>query len=204
MMAVMSSQRPTTTTDRKQRTHARILEVAARAVRRGGYQGVGVADIMKAAGLTHGGFYAHFASRDALLVEAVAWAGRDNAAQLQARVDHHLAQGAAPFAALVMAYLNDAHLASPEGGCVVAALASETPRQSAEVQAAARDRVRALMARVQAALPAEVPAEQASVITATLVGALQLARTLGGEAGQAVLAQTRQALLQRPGTAPGP
>ena len=56
---------------RKEDTHNRIVEVAARAIRRNGYDGVGVAEVMKEAGLTHGGFYAHFDSRDALLVEAV-------------------------------------------------------------------------------------------------------------------------------------
>ena len=63
---------------RKELSHERIVNVAARAIRRAGYRGVGVADIMKEAGLTHGGFYAHFSSRDALLVEAMQRAGRHN------------------------------------------------------------------------------------------------------------------------------
>lgn len=182
--------------DRKQQTHERILDVASRAVRRGGYQGVGVADIMKAAGLTHGGFYAHFASRDALLVEAIDWTGRHNTSSLRARMAQLQGQGASPFEALVTAYLGEAHLANPEQGCVVAALASENPRQSAEVQAAAARRARALVTGVRTALPEGVPAAQAQVIAATLVGALQLARTLGGDEARALLAQTREALLQ--------
>ena len=56
--------------NRKEITHTRIVETAARAIRRSGYDGTGVADIMKEAGLTHGGFYAHFPSRDAMLAEA--------------------------------------------------------------------------------------------------------------------------------------
>ena len=60
---------------KREQTHARIVEAAARALRREGFAGVGVADVMKQAGLTHGGFYAHFASREALLLEAVALAG---------------------------------------------------------------------------------------------------------------------------------
>jgi TetR/AcrR family transcriptional repressor of nem operon len=63
---------------RKQLTHDRILDTAARVLRDSGFQGVGVADIMKRAGLTHGGFYAHFPSRDALLAEALARAGEDS------------------------------------------------------------------------------------------------------------------------------
>jgi len=57
-------------TSKKQETRERILRAAARAIRKHGYEGVGVAEVMKDAGLTHGGFYAHFASRDALLAAA--------------------------------------------------------------------------------------------------------------------------------------
>ena len=62
---------------RKALSHERIVDAAARAIRREGYAGVGVADVMKEAGLTHGGFYAHFPSRDALLAAAMERAGRD-------------------------------------------------------------------------------------------------------------------------------
>ncbi len=60
---------------RKELSHERIVDAAARAIRREGYAGVGVADVMKEAGLTHGGFYAHFPSRDAMLVAAMERAG---------------------------------------------------------------------------------------------------------------------------------
>ena len=70
-----------TPNSRKQETHERIVDVAARAIRRHGYAGVGVADVMKEAGLTHGGFYAHFDSRDALLVEA--YLGDEHLASLE-------------------------------------------------------------------------------------------------------------------------
>ena len=69
-----------TPNSRKEETHERIVDAAARAIHRHGYAGVGVADVMKQAGLTHGGFYAHFESRDALLAEAIERAGRDSAA----------------------------------------------------------------------------------------------------------------------------
>src|SRR5207248_9343903 len=62
---------------KKEQTRERILRAAARAIRKHGYEGVGVADVMKEAGLTHGGFYAHFASRDALLAAAVGQAGAE-------------------------------------------------------------------------------------------------------------------------------
>ena len=72
---------------KKERTHERILDAAARAIRRNGYAGVGVADVMKEAGLTHGGFYAHFDSRDALLVEALARAGASGEPVARARIE---------------------------------------------------------------------------------------------------------------------
>jgi hypothetical protein len=80
---------------------------------------------------------------------------------------------------------------------VVAALASEMARQGDAVREAARQRVQALVALVAAALPAGTSAAEAGVVAATMVGSLQLARTLGGEAGRALLAQTRDALIQR-------
>jgi len=184
---------------RKELSHERIVDVAARAIRRAGYRGVGVADIMKEAGLTHGGFYAHFDSRDALVVEAMQRAGRENQAALEVAVARRVAKGSTRFAALVHAYLHDSHLDRPEQGCVVAALASEMTRQDNAVRDEARRRVTDLMALVGSALPDGDEPGAAAVVTATLVGALQLARTLDGKAGRALLAQTREALIQRHG-----
>lgn len=181
---------------RKQVTHDRIVETAARAIRRAGFQGVGVADIMKEAGLTHGGFYAHFASRDALLCEALEHAGQDAAARMAQRAASRPADGASAFRALVEGYLSERHLASTDNGCPVAALASEVPRQAPEVRAVAAGRVRGLVARVHASLPAGAAPDTAVVVTGQLVGALQMARTLGDNAeGKAWLAATRRALL---------
>lgn len=184
---------------RKEITHERILDTAARAIRRAGYGGIGVADIMKEAGLTHGGFYAHFPSRDAMLVEAMAWAGKDSERRLTSRLAKADPRGASPLRALIDSYLSPAHLAAPEAGCPVAALVSEMPRQSAEVREAGRSRVQALLDRVRQVLP-EADAAQAMVIVSSLVGALQLARALGDNAeGHALLAANREALLNRYG-----
>lgn len=182
---------------RKELTHDRILEVASRAIRRAGYDGVGVADLMKEAGLTHGGFYAHFASRKALLAEATQRAGLDTAALLNQRLREGEAQGISAFSALVNAYLGDAHLENPEAGCVVAALASEIPRQDEEVARAARARLLGLVELVRRTLPSAADAGQAQVVAATMVGALQLARALQGKAGKALLANARAALIQQ-------
>ena len=181
---------------RREATHDRIVEVAARTLRRNGYAGVGVADVMKQAGLTHGGFYAHFESRDALLAEAIERAGRDSALALARRADAHRARGQSALRAVIEAYLSDTHLGGTENGCVVAALGSEMPRQAAPLRAPSIARVRKLIALVQGALPSGGTREQAMVIASALVGTLQLARTLGVNAqGRAMLAASRDALL---------
>lgn len=181
---------------RREATHDRIVDVAARALRRNGYTGVGVADVMKQAGLTHGGFYAHFESREALLVEAIERAGRDTGAAMKRRIDTSRARGESPLRALVEGYLAEAHLGSSEAGCVVAALGSEMSRQSPTLLAPSVERVRRLIGLVRHALPEGAPKDQAMAIAGTLVGSLQLARTLGVNAqGKAMLAAARSALL---------
>lgn len=181
---------------RKQATHDRILETASRAIRRAGHQGVGVADIMKGAGLTHGGFYAHFENRDALVSEAIHHAGTNSLSALQASIEKQCAKGASAVEALVSAYLSDAHLASPEAGCPIAALLGEVPRQAEVVQQASRDRITAFIATVKAQLPARRPPAAAETLACSLVGALQMARAIGhNKAGKAFLAARRADLI---------
>ena len=188
---------------RKELTHERIVETAARAIRRAGFHGVGVADIMKEAGLTHGGFYAHFASRDALLAEALERAGSESAARLARSTGAQPAQAESPLHALVESYLSDAHLAGTERGCPVAALVGEMPRQAPAVREAAAASVRGLLAAVQRALPEGAPAGSAEAVASQLVGALQLARALGdNDEGRALLAHARAAVLARYEQAP--
>lgn len=183
---------------RKEQSHERIVDAAARAIRRAGYSGVGVADVMKEAGLTHGGFYAHFPSRDALLAAAMERAGQDGAARLSQNMARRRAEGASPLRAWVEAYLSDAHLTGCERGCPVAALASEIPRQSDDVREVAASRVQRLMEAVQQVLPAQAGEHAAAAVLSTLVGALQLARALGDNPrGRAVLASARQAVLDQ-------
>jgi AcrR family transcriptional regulator len=189
----MTARSPT----RKELTHDRIVEVAARAIRRGGYEGVGLADLMKEAGLTHGGFYAHFASRKALMAEATLRAALDTSAVLGERLLKRQAQGMSPLSALVNTYLADTQLDNLECGCVVAALASEIPRQDQEVASAARASVMGLLELVRRNLPAGVDQRQAEVVAATMVGALQLARALGGKSGKAWLANARASLIEQ-------
>jgi AcrR family transcriptional regulator len=164
---------------RKEATHERIVEVAARAIRRTGYGGTGVADIMKEAGLTHGGFYAHFASREAMLAEAADRAGGEAVATLA-----EIAAAAPPQQALrslVRAYLSKAHVEGVETGCAVAALGSEMPRQAPEVRRAATRRIKEqidLVARQSPDWGQPGAHERARVTVATMVGALVLARAV--------------------------
>jgi AcrR family transcriptional regulator len=182
---------------RKEASHERILEAAARAIRRAGYAGASVAEVMKEAGLTHGGFYAHFDSRDAMVAEAIDHAGAQNTDSISRRMITLQRRGATPFRSLIKAYLSEQHMNSPDGGCVVAALGSEMARQPEIVREASCRRVKNLVQRVQSVLPEQVPEEEAAVIASTMVGALQMARALEPKEGRALLDANRKALLER-------
>jgi AcrR family transcriptional regulator len=164
---------------RKAATHERIVEVAARAIRRSGYGGTGVADIMKEAGLTHGGFYAHFASREAMLAEAADRAGAESiaaAARIIAAVPPEQV-----LQSLLQAYLSKAHVESAEIGCPIAALGSEMPRQAPEVRRAATRRIKEmidLIARQSSDWGQPGAHEHALMTVATMVGTLLLARAV--------------------------
>ena len=163
----------------KEATHDRIVEAAARAIRRSGYDGTGVADIMKDAGLTHGGFYAHFASREAMLAEAADRAGSESVALME-----RVAATVPPQRALhemLQAYLSKAHVEGVENGCATAALGSEMPRQAPEVRRAATRRIKAMIDLVARQLPdwgRPGAHEHALVTVAAMVGALVLARAV--------------------------
>jgi len=163
----------------KEVTHERIVETAARAIRRTGYEGTSVADIMKEAGLTHGGFYAHFASREAMLAEAAERASADAVA-----ASTRVAASAPPeqgLERLLRAYLSKEHVKGVEMGCPFAALGSETPRQAPEVRRAATRGIKAMIDIVARQSPdwgQRGAHEHALVTVATMVGALLLARAV--------------------------
>jgi TetR/AcrR family transcriptional repressor of nem operon len=178
-MSVMRSRKRDSRASAKAETHDRIVSVAAQAIRRSGYDGTGVADIMKKAGLTHGAFYAHFASREAMLAEAARKASADSTAAMTRVV----AKGP-PDRALVSvlsAYLSKEHLERVEIGCPLAALGSETWRQTPEVRRVATQHIKELVDLVARQLPdGGQPAahERALVTVATMVGTLLLARAV--------------------------
>lgn len=178
-MHIMRKARTNARDAAKEASHERIVAAAARAIRRSGYDGTGVADIMKEAGLTHGAFYAHFPSREAMLAEAAARACAESAA-LAADV----VAAAPPDKALecmLRAYLSREHLEQVESGCPLAALGSETPRQAPDVRRTATRHIKAMVDLVARQSPdwgQPGTHEQALVTIATMVGALLLARAV--------------------------
>ena len=179
MMSIMRSTPANTRASTKEASHKRIVDVAARAIRRSGYSGTGVSDIMKEAGLTHGAFYAHFESREAMLAEAADRAG----AESNAAVSKLLANVPTDEAlrTLVKAYLSKSHMNGVETGCPVSALGSEMHRQSPEVRHASTQRIKEMIDLIARQLPdwgQPNAHDQALVTAATLVGTLMLARAV--------------------------
>lgn len=173
---------------KKAETHERIVRAAARAVRQHGYAGVSVADVMKDAGLTHGGFYAHFASREAMLAEALECAGQESLATLGKATAK--AVPAEALEAFVAAYLSDGHVDHAEAGCALAALGSETRRQPAELRHGATRRVKEMADLIARQLPDWPQAEgraDALGVMSSLVGAVVIARIVDDPAVSAAV-----------------
>ncbi|GLK79635.1 TetR/AcrR family transcriptional regulator [Methylopila turkensis] len=163
--------------EHKAATRERILSRAAALFRRDGVDGVSVPALMKEAGLTHGGFYAHFSSKDALIAEAVE-------RSLSETVDHLVSvarrgdeDGRERVADVIDAYVNPEHRDHPEVGCAVAALGAETSRGEAVVQKAMADGARASAERLGAALGGGDQAlDDMLGLYAGMIGAIVLAR----------------------------
>ncbi|HXZ02956.1 MAG TPA: TetR/AcrR family transcriptional regulator [Stellaceae bacterium] len=177
----------------KQATHQRILETAAAAIRARGLAGIGIAELMQEAGLTHGGFYAHFESKDALIAEVLSLA---SGAARQAMSE--TAAAAPPGEALIAvadAYLTTRHREHPERGCVVAALGSEIAREPGAARQRLSDAIIARLDRLAELAPAGDDAgrrRQAIGAFAAMVGGLILARGVeDADAADRILADVR-------------
>ena len=158
---------------------ASTTDVAARAIRRSGYDGTGVADIMKEAGLTHGAFYAHFTSREAMLAEAAEQACAESAATA-ADVVASMPRDRA-LTSMLQAYLSKEHFEHADRGCPLAALGSETSRQAPEVRRVATRHVKEMIDLVARQSPdwGQPAAHERAIVTiATMVGALVLSRAV--------------------------
>jgi AcrR family transcriptional regulator len=163
----------------KAETHERIVKTAARAIREHGYGGASVADVMNQAGLTHGGFYAHFGSREAMLEEAIDCAAGEGRARLIAASER--AEPGRGLEAIVGSYLSDRHVEQPGSGCTLAALGSETARQSPALRRIATRQVRGLAGLLAAQMPGGDSPDNRDRALATLsamVGALLLSRAV--------------------------
>ena len=179
MMIIMRHRKTNARAAAKDATHERIVSVAARAIRRSGYDGTGVADIMKEAGLTHGAFYAHFPSREAMLAEAIGKACAESAAAAAGAAAD--APPGRSLASMLSAYLSSEHLQHAEIGCPLAALGSETSRQAPEVRRVATRHIKEMIDLVARQLRdwGQPGAHQRALVTvATMVGALLLARAV--------------------------
>ena len=161
--------------DEKAASHDRIVEVASARMRESGTTAPGVAEIMKAAGLTHGGFYKHFDSRDDLVAEAVDKAFTDaNRAMASVTKD-----AADPLAAFVDWYASAAHCEDPATGCAVGALASDISRGDERVRTTYREQVERYIADLQRLLGGDADARRrATVALSSLVGAVLVARAV--------------------------
>jgi len=154
----------------------KVLDVAGTLFRERGFDGIGVADIMKRAGLTHGGFYGQFASKDDLAAEATERVLKNP------RWQERLTGKPNPsFAELVRGYLSPDHRDDPGTGCLIAALGSDTARQPRTVRRALTDGFRVRLDAWMKLVPGRSVAarrEKALVTMATLVGALVIARAV--------------------------
>lgn len=171
----------------------RIIEVAAKLFRERGFDGIGVAELMKSAGLTHGGFYGHFASKEDLMAQACARA-------LEGSLDalHQVAEpnGEHALSAIASAYLSPAHRDRPGEGCVLAALGAEAARHGSPLRTAFTQGVRSMVGALSQLLTGQserTKRQRALAAYASMVGALVLARAvddaeLSEEVLQSVLA----------------
>ena len=160
----------------------RIVEVAGRLFRERGFEGIGVADLMKEAGLTHGGFYGHFASKDDLIAEASARAltrSLANWSTVAARAPGD------PLSAIAGVYLTGPHRDNPGAGCLLAALGPDVSRQGPAVRNAVTGYVRSAFDLLAKLVPGKSKAarRQKAISTyAMLVGAMVLARAVDDRA----------------------
>lgn len=155
----------------------RILDSASQLFRERGFDGIGLNELMRAAGLTRGGFYGHFESKDDLAAQACRRAMHDSREQWKRQPDRSLA-------AWVKAYLSEAHRDRPGAGCGLAALAGDAARGGPALREVFGEGVGKLVAVLQEQMPAATPPErreQALAMLSTMVGALVLARAVGDE-----------------------
>jgi TetR/AcrR family transcriptional regulator, transcriptional repressor for nem operon len=185
--------------EHKFQTHARIVKKASVKLREKGAHGIGVADLMKDAGLTHGGFYAHFDSRDALVIEAFTHAMDRSTARWrklseETPVEKRLSK-------IVNTYLAPVHRDDLGHGCAVPALAAEIARESVKTRRVFSGRMEQMidmLAEQFHGMPRKAARKEAVAALATMMGSLVMARVAGnGELSEEILKSGRDAVLGR-------
>lgn len=159
----------------------KIITIAAQLFREKGFDGIGVADLMKAAGLTHGGFYGHFNSKEDLMAKACERAVDE---LLQAGEIRRKQSTDSPYIAFLKNYLSIGHRDHPGAGCVMAALGAEAARQNPGVRSSFTHSAKRLVSALMEIIPAanKKKARENSLITLSmLVGAQTIARALDDE-----------------------
>jgi TetR/AcrR family transcriptional repressor of nem operon len=159
------------------RHHEEIVAAASRMLRERGLEGTSVADLMQAAGLTHGGFYRHFDSKEELVAEASEAAFAGMLDSIETRFEKlGAAEGLKQY---VGRYLSSWHVKGPGSGCPIAALGAEVARSGADVQKVFAGRTRKQIARLSQGLKGGNAERKAARLLATLVGAVVIARACG-------------------------
>jgi len=174
----------------------RILEAAGRLFRERGFDNVGVADVMREAGMTHGAFYGHFASKEALAAEAAAQALEKTTARWNEILD---STGERGLREIVDSYLSPKHRDAPGGGCAIASLGAEVSRQESELRETFAREVAQMLDALAAYMPGktqELQKEQAMALLAQMVGAIVISRVLGRKGmSEEVLVAARKAVM---------
>lgn len=189
------------TPEHKQRTHDRILKAAAKEIRTEGPHRVALTKVMTKVGLTHGGFYAHFASKDELVAAAIRQMFDESYEKL-IRETEARPPGEALYRYLDF-YLSTWHRETRTAGCPLPFLSTDAPRLSKAARGQVvkeAERLTAILARKIEGLGLPYPEEEARAVLAQLVGAISLARAEPDKArSEAILAASRGSLLRRLG-----
>ncbi|CAD5108112.1 TetR/AcrR family transcriptional regulator [Zestomonas carbonaria] len=180
--------------DHKAKTHQRIIEEAARRFRSDGVGATGLQSLMKGLGLTHGGFYAHFKSKDDLVETALAHSARQLQDELVQALDND-----APLQSFIARYLSSAHRANPGEGCPLPTISAELG-QRGQPSPTTDEVVKGRLAMIEATLGGEDAAEQSVVMLSAMVGALMLSRSVSDpELSDRLLKTTRKLLIEQAG-----
>ncbi|KQT27439.1 MULTISPECIES: TetR/AcrR family transcriptional regulator [Bradyrhizobium] len=184
--------------EHKQETHDRIVRKASVRLREKGAHGIGVADLMKEAGLTHGGFYAHFDSREALVIEAFGYA-MDRSMEHWRKITGEVSPEKR-LALIAEAYLSALHRDNPGHGCSIPALGAEIARESPKTRKAFAGKLEEMIERLADCVPNQprkAARKQAIATLATMAGTMLLARIAGsGELSDEVLKAGRDSVLE--------